>query len=212
MKHKPKAYQLVTFERGEIYEKQDVFLISMASALKTEKRDVLVDMNPVKMLYSSDISLLIQGYKDCLAVKRNMCLIGVDKRVMEALKLTQVDKLFKTYPTIEEFEITGFDDFESQEKIEFSYLTEVRKGVKIYKCSGVLSLGKSFSSLLKETKEEGMVQLDFLELGFIDPDCLKIFRGFCTDKEVFLLNINEMVSDELRIFDLEDNVALTKSF
>ncbi|HWR16870.1 MAG TPA: STAS domain-containing protein [Terriglobales bacterium] len=62
---------------------------------------LVFDLSAVNYVDSAAIGSLINAQVSCTNKKRRMALAGVSERVMQMLKVTHVDSLFKFYPDVE---------------------------------------------------------------------------------------------------------------
>lgn len=65
---------------------------------------VIIDLSEVPSLDSMAIGALVRAYVFCNKSGRKLLLVGVNHRVRNVLRLTGVDSLFDTYPSVSEAE------------------------------------------------------------------------------------------------------------
>jgi anti-sigma B factor antagonist len=65
---------------------------------------LIVDLSEVPSVDSTAIGGLVRAYVFCNKSGRKLVLVGVNHRVQNVLRLTGVDSLFDTYPSIAEAE------------------------------------------------------------------------------------------------------------
>lgn len=74
-------------------------------ALKAiSSKPVIYMRNPIKILGSVEISLMLRIQKKTKQHKVETCFCGIDSKAKEALKLAALDKLWSLYETLEEAE------------------------------------------------------------------------------------------------------------
>jgi anti-sigma B factor antagonist len=65
---------------------------------------LIMDLTEVPSVDSMAIGALVRAYVFCNKAGRKLLLVGVNHRIRNVLRLTGVDSLFDTYPTISEAE------------------------------------------------------------------------------------------------------------
>lgn len=65
---------------------------------------LILDLSEVSYVDSSAIGVLVRAYVACQKAKRRLALVGLNHRVENVLRITGVDPLFDTYPTLSEAE------------------------------------------------------------------------------------------------------------
>lgn len=65
---------------------------------------LIVDLNEVPYIDSAAIGALVQAHVTCARNNRKLALVGLGHRVRAVLKISSVDILFTTYPTLAEAE------------------------------------------------------------------------------------------------------------
>lgn len=75
------------------------------------RRQVILDFSKVQLLSSQAIGMLLNLRKKSQAIKGTILLVGIRPDLQKVFKITQIDKLFKFYPTekeaLSEFGIHG---------------------------------------------------------------------------------------------------------
>jgi anti-sigma B factor antagonist len=67
----------------------------------TQSSQILIDMNAVTFIDSSGLAALVSGLKSARERGGWLKLIGVNATVQQTFKITQLDRVFGIYPTIE---------------------------------------------------------------------------------------------------------------
>ncbi|MFH0920792.1 MAG: STAS domain-containing protein [Fibrobacterota bacterium] len=89
--------------QGEVRVSNILHLKKELEPLMREGGHIAIDMEHVKMIDSSGISLLINLYKKLVPQERRLCLFGMNPAVDRVFRETNLEQFLKTYPTHEEF-------------------------------------------------------------------------------------------------------------
>lgn len=65
---------------------------------------LIIDLSEVPSVDSMAVGALVRSYVFCNKAQRRLALAGLNHRVRNVLRLTGVDSLFETYPTIADAE------------------------------------------------------------------------------------------------------------
>jgi anti-sigma B factor antagonist len=76
---------------------QDAVLAATGSAL-------IIDLSEVPYIDSSAVGTLVHTYVSCQKNQRRLALVGLTHRVSNVIRLSALDALFQTYPTLPEAE------------------------------------------------------------------------------------------------------------
>lgn len=74
------------------------------AAHSAEAASLIVDLTEVPFVDSSAIGVLVRVYVSCQKRGRRLALVGLTHRVENVLRITGVDPLFDTYPTLSDAE------------------------------------------------------------------------------------------------------------
>jgi len=75
---------------------------SVADLLKENHKKVILDLAGVTVLDSTGVGILVMCYAKMKKAGGNLRIAGVNGLVEETLKITSVDKLIESYPTVAE--------------------------------------------------------------------------------------------------------------
>ncbi|MCG3178189.1 MAG: hypothetical protein BIFFINMI_00514 [Phycisphaerae bacterium] len=67
-----------------------------------DRRQIVLDFTKVKMLSSQAIGMLLNLRKKSSAIKGEILLAGIRPDLLKVFKITQIDRLFKFFPTEKE--------------------------------------------------------------------------------------------------------------
>ncbi|WP_346293054.1 STAS domain-containing protein [Sphaerothrix gracilis] len=74
--------------------------------IQDETDVVLIDMEDVTFMNSSGIGALVSILKSLRAKNKELYLCGLSNQVQMIFELTKMNRVFKTYSSLEEFEVT----------------------------------------------------------------------------------------------------------
>ena len=75
--------------------------LQLEKILQDDSNDVVVDMSGLAFISSMGLSGLIQAHRQCHNQKRKMSLVNLQPTVASVIQTTQLDHLFKIYPSVE---------------------------------------------------------------------------------------------------------------
>lgn len=78
-------------------------LFQFQSTLRSKQaRALIIDFSSVTYIDSAGIGALVGAYVNQSKDGRSLALVGVNDRVLNALKVTRVEQFFRVYPTLAE--------------------------------------------------------------------------------------------------------------
>ncbi len=107
--------------------------------------NIIIDLSPVSVLYSSGIGLLIRLRKIALKAGGTASLVNVCDSVRRLLLSFNFDRVFSIYATDVEFELTQDEVWKKHLESRFLFLPEVEKGIGRIVLSGRMTAGQDFS-------------------------------------------------------------------
>ncbi len=94
------GYLSATVKTERIAEREGPILAAeLGKAGKDRASKIIVDLTQVYMISSAGIGSLVQLHRACEADKGKLVLFGLNKELLELLKIARLDRLFKIAPT-----------------------------------------------------------------------------------------------------------------
>jgi anti-anti-sigma factor len=92
----------ILLAKGPITHQSSPILVEAVLGVKETR--LIIDLSEVPSLDSVAIGALIRAYVHCQKSGRRLAFVGMNPRVTNVLRLTGVEPLFDSYPTISEAE------------------------------------------------------------------------------------------------------------
>ncbi len=73
----------------------------LGTVLAEKPRHLLLDLSQVPLIDSRGVSALVWARRACAAADCHLKLCGLGEKAKTVLKVTRLDSLFKTYPSVE---------------------------------------------------------------------------------------------------------------
>lgn len=77
------------------------FVTKLEEFSKNNVRNVIVDLSVVELMNSSGLGMLVSGLRNLRKNDSKMILSGVPQKVNNLLKMTHLDEVFDSYPSID---------------------------------------------------------------------------------------------------------------
>ena len=95
---------------GDLDSFSSIYLKERLGKLFTDSTyEVIIDLNMVDFVDSAGLGQLVSALKMCVHHKGNLMLVGVNKSIMDLLKITKLDTVFRIYDSVEDA-VAGFTD------------------------------------------------------------------------------------------------------
>ena len=78
------------------------FSSSLLELNQKKVKNVIVDLQNVKLINSSGIGMLVSGLTTLKKNDANLILVGLSDKIKSLLKMTHLDKIFPTYDNVDE--------------------------------------------------------------------------------------------------------------
>ncbi len=207
-------YRLIAFPQEFSLMDITKFKEKLKTYAKAGTEPILVDCGNVEMIYSSGLGVIINGYKFCNDSKIYYGLVNVKEYVQKVITATNLHKILNVFPTLEEFELLELNDSLVGTKVpplDFSYEEKTIEGKPLLACKGVMCEGSVFNKLLKSVSGKKQILFDFTELSFIDAECLDVFKGICSTSDIYIVGLNEILEDELKLFEILEKTKVRET-
>ena len=104
IKQNPQGQVMVLELSGKIMGGPDFdkFKGEIADLIEKGFKDVVLDMSGVPWINSTGLGILITGYHSLKAAEGTLKICNVKERVLSIFYISQLENIFKVYPTLEE--------------------------------------------------------------------------------------------------------------
>ncbi len=207
-------YRLIDFPSEFSPDEIHLFEDHLKQLVSNSGKPVLINCEDVDMMYSSGLSVLVSAYKVCNQLKIYFGVVNINKTVRSIIESAKLDDVFSIYNTLEEYEISEMDDGAVGTKVpplDFSYEEIILRNQPLFVCKGVMNEGEVFNSMFRAASKSGIAIFDFKYLNFIDADCLEEFSRLCENTRTYIVHASEIVKDEFKLFEIENNIIIKDS-
>jgi len=177
----------------EIYQKVE-------DALRTKKQDLLLSLASVGVLYSSHLAMLVRIHQ--LMHKNNLrfAISDISSEIKNLLQITQLDSIFSTYETIEDFknsQKSGGDVSQTQTEFEWQ-ITEAKDDAANVSCKGNMFAGEQLDKLQESVASYFSIIFDFSNLQSMDSASIAFLDKFADNHAVSVSGANEELIEQFR--------------
>jgi len=193
---------------------------TIQSAVKSGKTKIVADFSHINELYSSGMGLLIRLRKTLTDHKGMLCLVNVNARVREAIGTANLDRLFPTYATDVEFEISQEDVWQrkmAEKNPDFIYVAKIEDGIWRIILSGFMTAVNDLSPLENKvfSKEADKYLLDLTGLEAMDSMgiglMVRIIRHVNKNGyQIAAFGVSDLIQDLLTMISIDDLLPVFK--
>ena len=165
MNNQNKKFRLIHLPEESSHEEVNQFNEQMDNLIKTNGMPIIVNCENIEMVYSSGLGILIDAYKKCNKEKVLFAVVNVNSAILSTINSTRLNKVINVFPTLEEYEISEFEDGLVGTKVpplDFSYEEANLKGHKLFTCKGVMCEGPTMNQLLNSLRGLNAVVFNLL--------------------------------------------------
>jgi len=177
----------------------EIELAIMARMEPAEK--LVIDLTKTTKLFSSGLGLLVRLRKKASELNGMLCLVNVPRRVREFMTTVHLDKVFPTYATDVEFEVSR-DDIWSNKKTEqeFLFVAQIENGVYRIVMSGQMVRGADLNALALFAFQSS------ISIYIFDLSGLEMIDSFCAGQFLALIDRIYREGGTCRAFGADDIV------
>ncbi|MCL2207036.1 MAG: STAS domain-containing protein [Fibromonadales bacterium] len=177
----------------EIYQKVE-------DALRAKRQDLLLSLASVGVLYSSHLAMLVRIHQ--LMHKNNLrfAISDISSEIKNLLQITQLDSIFSTYETAEDFKNSLKPDGEAQQaQAIFEWqITETKDDAACVACKGSMFAGEQLGQLQESVKDYFSIIFDFSSLQSMDSASIAFLDKFADNHAVSVSGANEELIEQFR--------------
>jgi len=190
----------------------------IAGPNNAESKNIVLNMEHIKYIYSMEISLIIRLIKDMKSLGGQLNIVNANTQVEKVMKAANLDKLVPLYKTLEELELekdlveTNFED-----EIGLTRTLELENELTIARLKGICVFSSSHE-VLRDLFEElhqskPYFLFDFSKLDLIDSSALEALRKFAVDTKsreglIVAVNLTGLIKDLFETFGLDSLMNL----